>query len=309
MTWFRVDDSFYDHPKVFDLPDSAVALWTRAGAWAARNLTDGFVPAKMPARLCNDPETAVRALIDSGLWERTRGGYRFHDWAEYNPSKQEATTAKTKRSTGGRIGNHRRWHVGRGVTDPRCPYCARPDADRSAGTDAGTDRGTDAGPMPGPITQKRYPQALSTGARDTQPGKNPQANGDSASGNRSDLRSGERIGGDSLTDPPSRPDPSRRDGGSVGESSTGSRRATEHDDETKIEQQIIELLATRTGRRITPEWAARVRTQITGGRRIDNPAAYIAAAIRERPRDFLPGDSDPSSRSVAEAIRAARGEP
>jgi hypothetical protein len=52
MTWFKIDDSFYDHPKVFDAPDCAVALWTRAGTWSARNLTDGFVPTGMPARFC-----------------------------------------------------------------------------------------------------------------------------------------------------------------------------------------------------------------------------------------------------------------
>lgn len=89
MTWFKVDDSFYDHPKVFDLPDSAVALWIRAGCWSARNLTDGFVPARMPARLCDDPDTAVKALVDSGLWRRSKGGYQFHDWADYQPTREE----------------------------------------------------------------------------------------------------------------------------------------------------------------------------------------------------------------------------
>jgi hypothetical protein len=70
MTWFKIDDSFYDHPKVFDAPDCAVALWTRAGTWSARNLTDGFVPTGMPARLCDDPDTAVKELVRRGLWLR-----------------------------------------------------------------------------------------------------------------------------------------------------------------------------------------------------------------------------------------------
>lgn len=88
VTWFKVDDSFYDHPKVFDAPDCAVALWVRAGCWSARNLTDGFVPANMPARLCDDPDTAVRELIRRGLWSRTKDGYRFHDWADYQPTRE-----------------------------------------------------------------------------------------------------------------------------------------------------------------------------------------------------------------------------
>lgn len=89
MPWFNVDDSFYDHPKVFDAPDCAVALWSRAGSWSSRNLTDGFVPAKMPARLCDDPEAAVRELLDRRLWQRTKGGYLFHDWTDWNPSAEE----------------------------------------------------------------------------------------------------------------------------------------------------------------------------------------------------------------------------
>lgn len=88
MTWFKVDDSFYDHPKVFDASDAAVALWTRAGSWAARNLTDGFVPSGLLARLSGDPVTAAKELVDRGLWKRTKGGFQFHDWAEYQPSKE-----------------------------------------------------------------------------------------------------------------------------------------------------------------------------------------------------------------------------
>jgi hypothetical protein len=88
VTWFKVDDSFYDHPKVFDAPDCAMALWTRAGCWAARNLTDGFVPSGMPARLCDDPDTAVKELVRRKLWLRVKDGYRFHDWVRYQPTRE-----------------------------------------------------------------------------------------------------------------------------------------------------------------------------------------------------------------------------
>lgn len=104
MTWFKVDDSFYDHPKVFDAPDCAVALWTRAGTWSARNLTNGFVPAGMPARLCDDPDTAVKELVRRGLWSRVSGGYQFHDWKVYQPSSEEVTALRAKRAEAGRKG-------------------------------------------------------------------------------------------------------------------------------------------------------------------------------------------------------------
>ncbi|MEU5258963.1 HNH endonuclease [Amycolatopsis sp. NPDC021455] len=96
MVWFKIDDGFYDHRKVFDLSDSAVALWTRAGSWSARNLTNGFVPANLPARLCGDPETAIRELVDRALWQRTRGGFQFHDWTDYNPTAEQVKAKRAK---------------------------------------------------------------------------------------------------------------------------------------------------------------------------------------------------------------------
>jgi len=123
MTWFKVDDSFYDHPKVFDAPDCAVALWTRAGTWSARNLTDGFVPTGMPARFCNDVDQAVRELLNRGLWLRSKGGYQFHDWTQYQPTRDEAIAGRDGMSSGGALGNHRRWHVGQGKKNASCRYC------------------------------------------------------------------------------------------------------------------------------------------------------------------------------------------
>jgi hypothetical protein len=104
MTWFKIDDSFYDHPKVFDAPDCAVALWTRAGTWSARNLTDGFVPAKMPARLCDDPDTATKELLRRGLWKRATGGFSFHDWADFQPTADAVKTLREQRAAAGRRG-------------------------------------------------------------------------------------------------------------------------------------------------------------------------------------------------------------
>jgi hypothetical protein len=123
VTWFKVDDSFYDHPKVFDAPDCVVALWTRAGSWAARNLTDGFVPSGMPARLCDDPERAIRELINRGLWERTKGGYRFHDWSVYQPMRSDTDRERFAKASGGTLGNHRRWHESKGIVSPDCAHC------------------------------------------------------------------------------------------------------------------------------------------------------------------------------------------
>ncbi|MBF6133491.1 hypothetical protein IU501_10820 [Nocardia otitidiscaviarum] len=81
MTWFKIDDGFWSHPKVTALSDSAVALWVRAGAYACQHLTDGFI-ARSALRMLGEP-SAVAELLDSGLWTEATGGFQFHDWAEY----------------------------------------------------------------------------------------------------------------------------------------------------------------------------------------------------------------------------------
>lgn len=46
MTWFKVDDGFYDHPKVENLSMAARGLWVTAGSWCAKQLTDGVISKK-----------------------------------------------------------------------------------------------------------------------------------------------------------------------------------------------------------------------------------------------------------------------
>lgn len=92
MTWFRIDDSFGSHPKVLGIPRkeraTAVGLWTLAGVWCARNLTDGFLGDHMVDELgCTKKYAAI--LVDARLWESAPGGYRFINWLEYQPSRAE----------------------------------------------------------------------------------------------------------------------------------------------------------------------------------------------------------------------------
>jgi hypothetical protein len=88
MPWFKVDDMFWGHPKQTALSKGAVALWVRAGSWSANHLTDGFVPKHMVPMLgCSSAD--AKGLTDSGLWLTADGGYQFHDWTEYQPTKEQ----------------------------------------------------------------------------------------------------------------------------------------------------------------------------------------------------------------------------
>lgn len=120
--WFRVDDSFADHPKVLCVSTAAVGLWTKAGAWSARHLTDGRVPRTALAAL-GGTTTQAGQLVQAGLWDAVEDGWRFHDWGDYQPTGTEIDGLRGARRTGAQRTNHDRWHVRRGLTDPACPYC------------------------------------------------------------------------------------------------------------------------------------------------------------------------------------------
>ena len=86
MPWFLVDDGFYDHPKADAAGDLAIGLWTRAGSYCQRYLTDGFVSDAALKKLRAKPGQ-IRALVDAGLWVKVDGGYRFHQYLDRNRSK------------------------------------------------------------------------------------------------------------------------------------------------------------------------------------------------------------------------------
>lgn len=89
MPWFRVDDAFHSHPKVMATSPAAIGLWTIAGSWAAAHPDDGFVPAYVLPRLLPNWEELAEELIAKRLWMRAKGGFRFRDWTDHQPSKEE----------------------------------------------------------------------------------------------------------------------------------------------------------------------------------------------------------------------------
>lgn len=90
MTWFKVDDDLPLHEKMAALCEGpcradAIALWTFGGCWSSRSLKEGFVPTGVVKSFGFHPE-APSELVRTGLWNEVEGGYRFHDWADYQPS-------------------------------------------------------------------------------------------------------------------------------------------------------------------------------------------------------------------------------
>nr|DAH25695.1 MAG TPA: replisome organizer [Caudoviricetes sp.] len=87
--WAKIDDKLWMHPKWVSLPDSAKALWVSALSYCACYETDGHVPSKTLSILCPNKrhDRVANLLIKCGLWEPIDGGYVFHDWERYQPTK------------------------------------------------------------------------------------------------------------------------------------------------------------------------------------------------------------------------------
>lgn len=106
MVWFKVDDSFWSHPKVLSLSGDALALWVRAGSYCGQQLTDGFVSAQA-LRMLAERDAAVE-LANAGLWDVVKGGFQFHDWAEYQPTRDHVVTERAKAAERKRAERERR---------------------------------------------------------------------------------------------------------------------------------------------------------------------------------------------------------
>lgn len=139
MSWVRSDDKQRHHGKFLNVTIAEYGFFEAAKGWVAEHETDGFLPVsalknvypqnvsfrkavRFAAKLatCNDPSRPD----SSPLFETVEGGWKIHDYLEYNPShaELEAERAKTLgrvrrfRERNGRFGNA----VTLPVTDPPC---------------------------------------------------------------------------------------------------------------------------------------------------------------------------------------------
>jgi len=105
MGWLRLDDGFTDHPKVAGLSALAFRAHVEGLVYCARYLTDGLVPkAKGPSSA-----RVIAELERAGLWTATRGGYRIHDYLDWNPSRADADAKRAAKSMAGAKGAASRW--------------------------------------------------------------------------------------------------------------------------------------------------------------------------------------------------------
>lgn len=107
MTWIKVDDHFDEHPKMAAIGPTGWGVWLGGLAYSNRNLTDGFIPQAIAWRF--QAEKVVGQLVQVGLWSEVAGGFQIHDYAQYQPSREQVfadrkrAAERQKRFRNGRV--------------------------------------------------------------------------------------------------------------------------------------------------------------------------------------------------------------
>lgn len=135
MPWIRLDDHFDENPKIASVGPLGLALWVTGLAYCNRNLTDGFIPwaiarnlvswefmaaeGEAVERIATTTDTGddshvsawtvgsgaiIGLLIEAGLWEHVPGGYRIHDYADFQPTKAQVEAERTQKQAAGQAG-------------------------------------------------------------------------------------------------------------------------------------------------------------------------------------------------------------
>lgn len=170
MTWFKVDDKFAFHSKALAAGNDALGAWVRAGAWCSGELTDGAIPEHVAATIA--PPDVWARLVAVRLMERTKTGYRMHDFNDYNPSasavRAERAADKARKAAGrNRQGRGADGRVESNTTSGRNPP-GRPSGVQSDVRPESTP------PSAGPVPSRPDPDLTHTGrAPEPDPGPAP----------------------------------------------------------------------------------------------------------------------------------------
>ena len=109
MAWARIDDNFFNHPKVRKAGKDAIIFHMAALCYSNAFTTDGFIADVMLELIATQAfqrkaNGLADRLVECGLWDSIEGGYLIHDFLDYNYSRQQIDEIKSKRSDAGKQG-------------------------------------------------------------------------------------------------------------------------------------------------------------------------------------------------------------
>jgi hypothetical protein len=105
MTWGKVDDQLHSHPKPEEAKLEAMGLWVLGLSYCCAYLTDGFITPERVRRIAGNRGAVLAAkLVTARLWEVVEGGWQYHDWAHYQPTREDALAERERKRLAGKKG-------------------------------------------------------------------------------------------------------------------------------------------------------------------------------------------------------------
>lgn len=104
---------------------NAELLFLRSLAFARANRTGGVIEDFDLDELGTGlpcAEDDALTLVRVGLWVTSGSGWLIRSWEKWNPANA---------SESGTFGNHKRWHLDRGLVAPNCPHCPQEPSESS----------------------------------------------------------------------------------------------------------------------------------------------------------------------------------
>lgn len=105
MTWAKLDDGFWMHPKVLMAGNEGAGIFCRCLSYCGMYLTDGRVPQQVALQIAGSPRK-LKAVVDVGLLQALphTGDYYIRDYAHYNMLRDEVEHRREQRREAGRRG-------------------------------------------------------------------------------------------------------------------------------------------------------------------------------------------------------------
>lgn len=155
MSWVRVDDKAWSHPKFASLSGNAVKLWLFALCWSNGHETDGHIPTQV-LRILGGNKSDAAALCAAGLWIKIDAGWEIHDFLKYQPSAEENRRRREAKAEAGRTGGLRSAQA-RGQAKPKQNPSTCLDSATTSATTSGSNlanQNPTPNPDPNPIVSK-----------------------------------------------------------------------------------------------------------------------------------------------------------
>ena len=101
MTWIKLDDGFFMHPKALAAGRDGRDVYLAALCWSAAQETDGVIPAlALPVIAMiagvTDTDQAASRLVEVGLWITHVDGWAIHGFGDWQTTRSDRDTWRAK---------------------------------------------------------------------------------------------------------------------------------------------------------------------------------------------------------------------